>query len=239
MARDGSKTARQRVSDAEGERADQAAVPAEAAAGQALPRKPRRAQPPEERRAAILDAALEEFTARGFEGARLDDVAKRAGVAKGTIYLYFADKETLFQELVRSMVSPVIGTLEQLRTVDIPARMLIEALLTTFVREVYATRRKDIVRLILSEGPRFPSIAEFYHREVIARVLAIVRPILQRAVDRGELPDDSLVRFPQLIIAPGLVGIIWHGLFDKFEPLDVAAMMHAHINILLGAGRAS
>src|SRR5829696_6032461 len=89
----------------------------------------RRAASPEARRAAILAAALEEFTARGYEGARLDDVAQRAGVAKGTIYLYFADKETLFQELVRSMVSPVLGTLEKLGEVDIPARVLVETLL--------------------------------------------------------------------------------------------------------------
>src|SRR4051812_25743549 len=82
----------------------------------------RRALPAEARRAAILAAALDEFTARGYEGARLDDVARRAGVAKGTIYLYFADKEALFQELVRSMVSPVLGTLTQLRDVDMPAR---------------------------------------------------------------------------------------------------------------------
>ena len=80
----------------------------------AAPRK-RRALAPEARRAAILDAALEEFTARGYEGARLEDVAKRASIAKGTIYLYFADKEALFQELVRSMVNPVLTTLEQMR----------------------------------------------------------------------------------------------------------------------------
>src|SRR5256885_9886728 len=195
------------------------------------PRKPR-SLPPEARRAAILAAALEEFTARGYEGARLDDVAKRAGVAKGTIYLYFADKETLFQELVRSMVHPVLGMLEKLRDVDIPARTLVETLLTTFVREIYGTRRKDIIRLILNEGPRFPAIADFYYHEVIARVLAIVRPILKRAAERGELPSDALARFPQLIVAPMLVGIMWHALFDKFEPLDVAAMARAHVDIL-------
>lgn len=202
------------------------------------PRK-RRSLSPEARRAAILAAALEEFTARGYEGARLDDVARRAGVAKGTIYLYFADKEALFQDLVRSMVSPVLGALTQMREVDIPARLLIETLLTTFVREVYGTRRKDIIRLILSEGPRFPAIAEFYYREVIARVLAILRPILARAAERGELPDDALARFPQLIVAPMLVGIMWSGLFDKYEPLDVAAMARAHVNILFGVGRAA
>src|SRR3954468_19281727 len=193
-----------------------------------------RTQSAEERRSTILAAALKEFTARGFEGARLDDVAKRAGIAKGTIYLYFADKETLFQELVRSMVHPVLGTLEKLGEVDIPARVLVETLLTTFVREVYGTRRKNIIRLILSEGPRFPAIAEFYYREVVGRVLTIVRPILRRAAERGELPDDALARFPQLIVAPMLVGIVWHGLFDKFEPLDVAEMARAHVGILFG-----
>src|SRR5262249_50187737 len=168
------------------------------------------------------------FTARGFEAARLDDVAKRAGVAKGTIYLYFADKEALFQELVRSMVSPVLGTLEQMREVDIPARMLVEGILGTFVREVLGTRRKDVIRLILAEGPRLPGIAEFYYREVVGRVPAIVRPMLARAFARGELESDALVRFPQLIIAPGLVAIMWSALFEKHEPLDVPEMIRAH-----------
>ena len=203
----------------------------------AAPRK-RRVVPAETRRADILAAALDEFTARGFEAARLDDVAKRAGVAKGTIYLYFADKETLFQELVRSMVNPILGTLEQMRALDIPARMLIEGILNTFVREIFGTRRKDIIRLILAEGPRFPTIAEFYHREVVGRVLAIVRPLLGRAFERGELSSDALVRFPQLIIAPGLVGIMWNALFEKYEPLDVPEMIRAHIGILFG-GRAA
>ena len=213
--------------------ATRARAKATAASGNAGPRK-RRSATPEARRAAILDAALEEFTARGYEGARLDDVAKRAGIAKGTIYLHFADKEALFQDLVRSMVNPVLGTLEHMREVDIPARMLVEGMLNTFVREILGTRRKDVVRLILTEGTRFPAIAEFYHREVIARVLAIMRPMLRRAAERGELPDDSLARFPQLIIAPGLVAIMWNSLFEKYEPLDVPEMIRAHIGILFG-----
>jgi AcrR family transcriptional regulator len=194
----------------------------------------RRVATPEGRRAEILAAALEEFTARGFAAARLDDVARRAGVAKGTIYLYFADKEALFQELVRSMVNPILGTLEHMRELDMPARVLVEGMLGTFVREIFGTRRKDLIRLIFAEGPRFPAIAEFYYREVVSRVLAIVRPLLARAHARGELPNDALVRFPQLIIAPGLVAIMWSALFEKYEPLDVPAMIRAHIDILFG-----
>ena len=229
MARAANRSATREAPRAAG--AARARTKATAPTGNTEQRK-RRSATPEARRAAILEAALEEFTARGYEGARLDDVAKRAGVAKGTIYLYFADKEALFQDLVRSMVNPVLGTLEHMREVDIPARVLVEGMLNTFVREILGTRRKDIVRLILTEGTRFPAIAEFYHREVIARVLTIMRPMLRRAAERGELPDDSLARFPQLIIAPGLVAIMWNALFDKYEPLDVPEMIRAHIGIL-------
>ena len=116
MARGATRGAREGGSKAEA--AGRAKPRARAQPGQKTPRatgksrRNRRALSPEARRAAILAAALEEFTARGYEAARLDDVAKRAGIAKGTIYLYFADKEALFQELVRSMVSPVLGALD-------------------------------------------------------------------------------------------------------------------------------
>src|SRR5262249_49651123 len=154
------------------------------------------------------------------EAARLDDVARRAGIAKGTIYLYFSDKETLFQALVHSYISPVVGSLEHLTHIDVPLRVVADQLAELFVREIVETRRKDIVRLILSEGPRFPKLAEFYYREVISRALGAVRGVLHRAVERNEVASDVLVRFPQLLIAPGLVAIMWKSLFDRFEPLD-------------------
>ena len=190
------------------------------------------------RRAAILAAALEEFSAHGFEAARLDDVARHAGIAKGTIYLYFSDKETLFQELVRSEISPIIGTLEHVSLVEAPVRMIAEQFVELFVREIIETRRKDIIRLILSEGSRFPKLAEFYYHEVISRALAVVRGMLGRAVERGELANDAPARFPQLLIAPALVAIVWNALFDRFEPLDARAMLRAHFDFIFGAGRA-
>ena len=176
-----------------------------------------------ERREAILAAALEEFSARGFAATRLDDVAQRAGVAKGTIYLYFRDKESLFQELVRAMLSPLVGVIEAAPLRDLPIRAVAEMIIDVFVNEIYGTRRKDVIRLILAEGPRFPKIAEFYYREVIGRVLPVMRALLTRAVERGELGHDALARFPQLLVAPALVAVMWSGLFDRFEPLDVRA----------------
>lgn len=188
------------------------------------------------RRDAILAAALDEFSARGFEGARLDDVAKRAGVAKGTIYLYFRDKETLFQELVRTMLAPVIGGIEAMDTTDVPASVLGERFVELFVTQIYQTRRQDVIRLMISEGRRFPKLAEFYYREVLSRIIEAVRGLLTRAAERGEVPE-ALIEFPQLIAASGLVAIIWNGLFDRYEPLDVRHMMTAHTKLLFAPRR--
>jgi AcrR family transcriptional regulator len=192
-----------------------------------------------DKRELILAAALDEFSQNGFAAARLDDVARRAKVAKGTIYLYFKDKESLFQELLRAEISPVMGMLEAVlasgsgRTKPVPLRELAHSgVADLFVEQVIETPRKDIVRLILTEGPRFPKLAEFYFREVISRGLSALRARVQRAVREGELKSDMLVRFPQLIVAPALTSIMWKSMFDKFEPLDAKALMHAHIENL-------
>jgi AcrR family transcriptional regulator len=190
------------------------------------------------RREAILAAALDEFSVRGFEAARLDDVAKRAGVAKGTIYLYFRDKESLFQELIRTMLTPLVGTIEAMGEADWPASVLADRIVDLFVREVYETRRKDVIRLMISEGRRFPKLAEFYYREVLSHIIAAMRAVLRRAAARGEVPQ-GLVDFPQIIAAPGLVAIIWSGLFERFEPLDVRAMMKTHVELLFAPRRAA
>lgn len=197
-----------------------------------------RAKRSAERRRAILAAARDEFAARGFAAARLDDVARRAGVAKGTIYLHFADKKALFQELVRFELTPLVTGLEQASQADMPLRQFAQQLLDVFVRDVLGTHRKDVIRLVLVEGQRFPELAEFYYREVVSRVLEAVRRLLRRAHARGELHDDALVRFPQLLAAPAILAIFWIGLFERFEPLDVRALLQQHFDMVLGSRRA-
>src|SRR5579862_1011364 len=155
-----------------------------------VPRSAATAERRAERRQAILAAALAEFSACGFAAARLDDVAAKARIAKGTIYLYFRDKEALLQDLIRSEMSPVVSTLEHALALDLPVRAVAEQAVEVFLREVYGTRRKDIIRLVLSEGPRFPKLADFYYGEVLAKVMAAVRALLRRAKERGELRSD-------------------------------------------------
>lgn len=194
-----------------------------------------------ERRAAIVAAGLDEFTAKGFAATRLDDVAKRAGVAKGTIYLHFKDKEALFQELVRTALGPLIT-----RVSNPPvgpeagsARAAIETLADTFIREVVGTKRGDIPRLIISEGTRFPELADFYYREVIAHGIAGMRKLIEYGIARGEIRHSGLAEFPQLLAAPLLVAVIWQGLFGKHAPLDAAAMLRIHLDVIFGEGTAA
>ena len=170
---------------------------------------------------------------------RLDDVARRAGVAKGTIYLHFRDKESLFQELVRAMLSPLVGTIEAAALRDLPIRAVVEMIVDLFVNEIYGTRRKDVIRLIIAEGSRFPRLAEVYYREVIARVLPVIRARLALAVERRELSRDALARFPQLLVAPALLAVVWNGLFGRFAPLDIRELMRAHLDQLFGEGSAT
>jgi AcrR family transcriptional regulator len=191
------------------------------------------------RREAIVTAALDEFSKQGFAATRLEDVAQRAGVAKGTIYLHFADKEELFQELVRTMLGPLVANLNELGATDLPIRTVLERFVDVFVNGLYKTRRREVAYLVMSEGARFPKLAEFYYRQVIEPGLAVMRALLERAVERGEIPHQALAQFPQLLAAPGVLAIIWGALFERFAKLDAAAMMRSHIEILLGHRSAS
>lgn len=187
-----------------------------------------------QRRQAILDAALEEFADNGFAATRLDDVARRAGIAKGTIYLYFRDKETLFRDLIRAMFAPVVQAIEAFPREGQPVRATFERLIDFFLREVLATRRKDVIRLVIAEGSRFPKLAEIHHREVVERVMAAMSELMARGVKSGEVRSDAYARFPQLFVAPALVAVIWSGLFNRFAPLDAGAMLRAHLDIVFG-----
>src|SRR6266478_1731326 len=193
-----------------------------------------RAERTAERRAAIVEAAFDEFVARGFTATRIDDIAKRAGVAKGTIYLHFKDKESMFEELVRTAIVPLVGRLTAPPSPGGTVRDAVETLAGTFIREVASTRRGDIIRLIVSEGPRFPAIADFYYREVISRGLAGMRALIELGIARGEIRQTDLARFPQILVAPAIIAVIWQGLFGRHAPLDATEMLRVHLDLIFG-----
>src|SRR5437764_1754101 len=215
-----------------------------APAGEAAPIEPdgavqaqSRAARAAERRAAIVDAAMEEFIARGFAATRLDDIAKRAGVAKGTIYLHFKDKESMFEELIRTAIVPFVNRLAAPPTFSGSVRDAVEMVGRMFIHEVATTRRGDIVRLIIAEGPRFPAIADFYYREVVSRGLAAMRALIELAIARGEIKQPELARFPQIVVAPAIIAVIWKSLFERHSPLDATEMLRVHLDLIFGERR--
>jgi AcrR family transcriptional regulator len=189
------------------------------------------------RRQAILEAALTVFAEHGFEAARLDEVARRAGVAKGTLYLYFKDKEALFEELLHGAATPIIDRIAALADADLTFDEALATLFGFFATEVLGTHRKLLLRLVVAEGPRFPRIAELHHREVVSRVLPLIRKLAARALERGEIESDAVVRFPQLVAAPLLLAVVWDGLFGSVQPLDNRAFFSAHRELLTRKGR--
>ncbi len=193
----------------------------------------------EVRRKEILDAAFDVFAEHGFTQAKLDDVARRAGIAKGTIYLYFPDKETLFVELLRAAAQPVLGGLKALAaSPDLPVEDVLRRVHTIFVEEILNTRRKHLLRLLIQEGPRFPAVTEFYYGEIVRNGLATITSLARRGVQTGELADDALVRFPQLVMAPLLMSVIWDALFEDKHHLDVDGMLASFRTLLVPPGGA-
>ncbi|WP_456687133.1 TetR/AcrR family transcriptional regulator [Bradyrhizobium sp. P5_C11_2] len=205
----------------------------EAGEGSAAPAS-NRATRAAERRAAIVEAAMEEFIARGFAATRLDDIAKRAGVAKGTIYLHFKDKESMFEELVRIVIVPVVAQLTALPPPTGSVRDLVEAFASNFLKQVIGTRRGDLVRLIVAEGPRFPSVADFYYREVVSRGIASMRALIELGIARGEIREKNLARYPQILVAPAMIAVIWQSLFARHAPLDAQEMLRVHLDLIFG-----
>jgi AcrR family transcriptional regulator len=201
--------------------------------------RPNRAERAAERREAIIAAAMDEFIARGFAATRLDDIAKRAGVAKGTIYLHFKDKESMFEELIRIAIVPLVGRMQGPPPASGTVRDLIEAFAFNFIQEVATTRRGDIVRLIVAEGPRFPSIADFYYREVVSKGLAGMRAMIELGIARGEIANKNLAKFPQILVAPAMIAVIWQSLFARHAPLDAIEMFRTHLDLIFGERRAT
>ncbi|SKA05950.1 TetR/AcrR family transcriptional regulator [Consotaella salsifontis] len=202
-------------------------------------KKPRRRAgsiSPDERVQAILEAACAVFLEKGFANARVEDVAARAGIAKGTVYLHFASKEALFEALISSLALPPLDGLTALLADETGSSAdLLRRAIGIFKDGVLASERRHVLRLLLTEGPRFPAIARFHHDHVVSRAIPMLRAVVARGVERGEFATDALARFPHLFVSPMLLALVWEALFSDIETLDVDGLMNAHLELILRA----
>ena len=184
----------------------------------------------------IVAAAMDVFAERGFAAARLEEVAARAGVSKGTLYLYFSSKDELFKAVIRAAILPNLQQAEALvAAAGGPCFPVLERLLRTVARLIATTRMAVIPRLVIAEAGNFPELAAFYHREVIRRGFGVLAALLRRGIDSGEFRPVEVDPTVRLIVAPLLMSAVWRTSFDGVDgepPLDVAALMEIHIDNL-------
>ncbi|MDL2355175.1 MAG: TetR/AcrR family transcriptional regulator [Pseudomonadota bacterium] len=184
----------------------------------------------------LLAAALDLFVERGFASTRLEDVAKRAGVSKGTLYLYFTNKEELFKAVVRDSIVPVIGAAEaSIAGFEGHSADLLRGVITEWWQQLGASKASGITKLIMAEAGNFPDIACFYQEEVIARGTRMFASMLERAVARGEFRPLDVTIMTQVLIAPMLMLMTWKhsvGPCDQSH-LDPLAFLDAFLDMAL------
>ncbi len=199
--------------------------------------------PPRRRRkdarpAELLDAALDTFRAKGFAATRMEDIAARAGVSKGTIYLYFPSKQVVFEALVRTSLIPRIEGMQAAIAANAgSATERLRLLAAAAARIIADDRLAALPKLVLAEAGNFPDLARFYRQEVISRGLALVSGILEGGMATGEfrrLDPDVTAR---LFLAPMIFAALWRTTFAPIEHdvLPPEALLAQHLEMFLRA----
>lgn len=184
----------------------------------------------------VLDAALAVFVEKGFAAARVEDVAKRAGVSKGTVYLYFASKEALIEGIVRRAVAPIaLRALPDLEKFDGDPRMPITMLMMILIEQLAQPEKIAVPKLILREVMSFPTIAAFYRHEVLDKVIPALTGLIRRGVETGKLrpvdPELTVRSIVGPLIAHVALGEIF-GVKPEGEGLSLDRLVANHLDIL-------
>lgn len=200
------------------------------------PGQPKWRRRSEARPGEIVQAALEVFAEKGFAAARLDDIARQAGVSKGALYLYFETKEDLFRAVVREAVAPNLDMVEaMLAQATLPFPDLLRLLFGRLVMVIGASRMGAVAKLVIGESRNFPELARVWHDEVVSRALTAIAAAIAAAQARGEVrPGDP--RFHAFsIMGPILTGVIWRETFTPVgaPAIDLEALVRQHAETVI------
>ena len=183
----------------------------------------------------ITAAALALFVERGYANTRLEDVATRSGVSKGTLYLYFANKEELFKAVVREgLVSPIAQVRDLIDHYEGSAFDLLGMVLHGWWQRIGSTPVSGIPKLILAEARNFPEIAKFYLDEVVHPGLEAIVGIIDRGMKAGEFRRVDSRNVAQLVFAPTLLVACWCNSLAPFDPegMDPVRVIDEHLEML-------
>ena len=199
---------------------------------------PKRERRKQARPGELLDAALDLFVEKGFSATRADEVAARAGVSKGTLFLYFQSKEDLFKAVVRENIANKFPTWqEEFLTFEGSSADMLRYALTSWWERIGKTRASGITKLVMSEAQNFPEIAAFYQEEVIQPGNAMIRRILERGVQAGEFREMDLEQAVHIIVAPMIFLMMWkHSMgacAASAKIVDPEQFIHMQVDVLL------
>jgi AcrR family transcriptional regulator len=194
-------------------------------------RRRRKAERPGE----ILEAAFTEFARNGYAATTLDQIAERAGVTKGTIYVYFENKEHLFISMVRELTKATLDTVHGMfeRHEGSTASLLRTVFGFIYQHIVEDRRRREVARMLIAEAGRFPALADRYYEEIHRPCLDMLTRVIRRGIDRGEIPPSAVVDCPQVIIAPIALVDLWIMMYEDRQPLDLKRYFEAHVELVL------
>ncbi|MBI1394949.1 MAG: TetR family transcriptional regulator [Betaproteobacteria bacterium] len=188
------------------------------------------------RPAELLAAALDIFVEKGYAATRLDDVARRAGVSKGTLYLYYDGKESLFKAVIRTGLIPAIQRGEQVFDEHLGTMTeLLEKIIFGWWESVGTSQLSGIPKLMFAEAKNFPELAEFYYQEVISRGYGLVQRVLVEGRQRGEFVEVDPRYGTRLVLAPLVFLLLWRHSFSACEPqpIDPEAFLRLHLTLVL------
>ena len=196
--------------------------------------EPRFRRRKEDRPQEITDAAMAAFAEKGYAATKVEDVARRAGVSKGLLYLYFKTKEELFKAVVRSLVVPRIDALTaSIDTSDLTAEEFLRGPFLEFVKTMPGSPVSVVIRLLISEGRKHPDLVQFYWDNVVSRGLQTISELIERGVERGEFRRTAVGDLPHLVIMPVVFSMVFKLLFEQ-QKLDTDALIETHVDMLLG-----
>jgi AcrR family transcriptional regulator len=179
----------------------------------------------------IIEAAIEIFGERGFGAARLEDVAKRAGVAKGTVFVYFSTKEELFRAVAQSVLATNLDRLQAAAAgLDRPVAEVVPLLLEQAAFVIGQGRLPAMMRLLIAESRQFPDLARVWHDEVVSKVLGLLTAMIERAQARGEIRPGNARLFAFSILGPMLASALFREVFRDtalLPDVDELAAQHA------------
>lgn len=192
------------------------------------------------RRNQFLEAGLQEFFERGFSLAKMENIARRAGVSKGTLYLYFDSKQDLFMEIVSSVALPRVEMLEEILQQADDFEQALELLVSALPLMIQDSKLPMLAKVLIGDAFAFPQVIKRYRQDVIERALAGLTTLIEQGCEEGQLHTDNPHNAARLMVAPVIFSAIWTVVFEQGneKSLDLPSLFQTHKNMLLKALKA-